>query len=205
MSIEQIIRERETRFHEYEGSLKNLEQEKSEIEKLDQLLQELKKFERALESTQSQLRKEFVTSVNYTMNNLWTDLYPYHDFIGIRLAIEEGDYILQLQERSGKWVNVEGFASGGERSLAALTLRIAFALVLAPQLRWLVLDEPTANLDTKAVEDLGTTLSERIGNFIDQVFLITHDERLENAITGSAYRFYRDKAKDGATQVSIIV
>ena len=88
---------------------------------------------------------------------------------------------------------------------AALTLRIAFALVLAPQLKWLVLDEPTANLDVKAVEDLATTLSERIGSFVDQVFIITHDEKLENAVTGSAYRLHRDKEKDGFTQIHIII
>ncbi len=204
VATDQLILERKSRLNDYENILQSAEKSKSEIERLEKILQELKKFEKALEETQSQLRKEFVVSVNYAMNDLWTNLYPYQDFVGVKLAIDEGDYVLQLQERSGRWVNVEGFASGGERSIAALTLRIAFALVLAPQLRWLVLDEPTANLDAKAVEDLATTLSERIGSFIDQVFLITHDERLENAITGVAYRFYRDKSNDSITQVNMI-
>lgn len=203
-AADQLIDERQKRLQEYESILQNAEKNKSEIERLEKILQELKKFEKALEETQLELRKEFVVSVNYAMNDLWKNLYPYQDFVGIKLAIDEGDYVLQLEERSGRWVNVEGFASGGERSIAALTLRIAFALVLAPQLRWLVLDEPTANLDAKAVEDLATTLSERIGSFIDQVFLITHDERLENAITGAAYRFYRDKSTDSITQVNMI-
>lgn len=94
-----------------------------------------------------------------------------------------------------------GIASGGERSIAALALRIAFALVLAPQLRWLVLDEPTHNLDMKAVEDLALTLRDKIGEFVDQVFLITHDENLENAVTGSLYKLERKKEVDGVTKI----
>lgn len=201
----EILQEKHGRLKDYENMMSIATKEKEEVAKLERILQELKKFELGLKKTQEELRKEFVTSVNFTMNTLWADLYPYQDFIGIKLAIEESDYVLQLQERTGSWVNVEGFASGGERSLAALTLRIAFALVLAPQLKWLVLDEPTANLDAKSVEDLAFTLSDKIGNFIDQVFLITHDERLENAITGNLYKFERDKARDGATNAVLVM
>lgn len=200
-SIEQIVKEKEIRMKDFEHTYDTAAKEKEEISKLDKLVHELKIFERSLEQTQVELRKEFVTSVNFAMNELWQNLYPYQDFSGAKLAIEENDYVLQLLEKSGKWSNVEGFASGGERSIAALTLRIAFALVLAPQLKWLVLDEPTHNLDAKAVEDLAATLSERIGNFVDQVFLITHDEKLENAVTGNLYRLEREKEKDGFTRV----
>ncbi len=203
-SISQFIKERESHLHDLEKNLQNILREKEEVLKLDATIKQLKIFEKSLEQTQNELRKEFITSVNYTMNNLWPDLYPYRDFVGVRIAVEENDYILQLQERSGSWVNVEGFASGGERSIAALTLRIAFALVLAPQLRWLVLDEPTHNLDQKAVEDLAATLSERIGSIVDQVFIITHDEKLANAITGSLYKLDRDKAKDGMTKAVMV-
>ena len=135
------------------------------------------------------------------MSVIWTNLYPYKDFISISLNIDEGDYVLQLQERSGKWINVEGIASGGERSLAALALRIAFSLTLAPQLKVLILDEPTHNLDAKAVEELARVLRESVSEFLDQVFIITHDERLEEAVTGKVYRFERDKEKDDFTKV----
>jgi exonuclease SbcC len=203
-ALNQLLKERGERIKELETNLKIFEKEKEEILKFDKLLHELKIFERALIQTQEEMRKEFVTSVNYTMNSIWPDLYPYQDFVGVRLAIEEGDYVLQLQERTGRWINVEGIASGGERSLAALTLRIAFALVLAPQLKWLVLDEPTANLDVKSVEVLAEALSQRIGSYVDQIFIITHDEKLESAATGYAYRLHREKAKDGITKVTLI-
>jgi len=200
-SFDQLVREREIRVDEYEMSLKNILKDLEEVKKLDRLIKDLKIFEKSLELTQVELRTEFIGAVNYSMNKLWDTLYPYKDFIGVKLAVEEGDYIQQLQEKDGKWVNVEGVASGGERSIACLALRIAFSLVLAPQLRWLVLDEPTHNLDSKAVEDLAETLRERIGEFVDQVFLITHDEKLEDAVTGNLYRLEREKEKDGVTKI----
>lgn len=201
---ERVRKEKELRVNEYESKLSGIKKFQEEIVKLQKIIKNLKIFEKSLEQTQIELRKEFVEAVNYTMTNLWQTLYPYQDFVGIRLNVEEGDYVLQLMERDSKWVNVEGIVSGGERSIAALALRIAFSLVLAPQLRWLILDEPTANLDANAIEDLAETLRERIGEFVDQVFLITHDEKLENAVTGSLYRLQREKEKDGVTKVLAI-
>jgi exonuclease SbcC len=200
-SLDDLMAERSARVTEYERALESVSKSQKDIERLDRLTKDLKVFTEALKQTQSELRKEFVVAVNLTMNQLWQTLYPYQDFIGVRLAVEGGDYVLQLQERTTSWVNVEGVASGGERSIASLALRIAFALVLAPNLRILFLDEPTANLDSNSVKVLATTLRERISEFMDQCFIITHDDAFEEAVTGYAYRLERDKSKDSATNV----
>jgi len=171
------------------------------VKKLERIIRDVRVFEKALEETQAQLRKQFITTVNTAMSQIWETLYPYRDFVGVRLNIESGDYILQLQERSGRYINVEGMASGGERSIACLALRVAFSLVLAPHLRILVLDEPTHNLDRRAIEDFSRTLKERINELVDQVFIITHTPEIEDAITGYAYRLERDKSKDEPTRV----
>ena len=42
-------------------------------------------------------------------------------------------------------------ASGGERSIACLAMRIAMAMVIVPNLRWLILDEPTHNIDEQGI------------------------------------------------------
>lgn len=204
VGLDQIFTEKETRLKDLEQIFDNALKEKNEIVKLEKLIKDLKIFEKALEATQIELRKEFIIAVNYTMNQLWNTLYPYQDFVGVGLTIDEGDYVLQLQDRTGKFVNAEGIVSGGERSIACLALRIAFSLVLAPQLRMLILDEPTANLDAKAITELATTLRERINEFIDQTFLITHQSELEDAVTGTAYRLERDKSKDDVTRVVAI-
>ncbi len=165
-----------------------------------ELLERMGAFTGALRLTQDQLREEFLKSVNQTMDMIWAELYPYGDYTGIRLAIEK-DYVLQLRESSG-WQNVEGMASGGERSVAALALRVAFSMAFIPNLRWLILDEPTHNLDSNAIEHLTETLRDRIGAFVEQVFLITHDERVSEGVGGSLYRLERDKDQNGPTRVS---
>jgi len=143
--------------------------------------------------------------VNGAMGELWEDIYPYGDFTGIRLEVEGGersaDYVLQLRDRAGNWVSVEGLASGGERTDACLALRIAFAIVLAPALSWLVLDEPTHNLDAEGIQELAVVLRERIPEVVRQVLLITHEERLEAAVSGYLYRFSRDKDADQPTKI----
>ena len=143
---------------------KLIEDTEKEASIILKVIKKLEQFIRAVEKTQVELRAQFVKSVNEAMDIVWSDLYPYGDFSGIRLSIVEKDYTLQLKSTSlfsSKWVDVSS-VSGGERSLAALCLRIAFALVLAAQLKWLVLDEPTHNLDQHAIETFAYVLREKI-------------------------------------------
>ncbi len=167
---------------------------------LDQeLVENIGKFVNAVRLTQNQLREEFLKNVNSTMSIIWEDFYPYGDFTGIRLDVDN-DYVLQLKE-NGDWVSVEGTASGGERSMAALALRVAFSMAFIPNLRWLILDEPTHNLDDNAIEHLTDALKERIGSFVEQVFLITHDDRVSEGVGGNLYRLERDKNRNEPTKI----
>ncbi|HIQ50025.1 MAG TPA: hypothetical protein EYH56_02400 [Nanoarchaeota archaeon] len=199
-ALEKLKNEKTRMLELIERKIKDLERYEQEKIKVEQIISDLEKFKEALSITQTELRKNFISAVNQAMQSIWEELYPYGDFQSIRLHISEGDYVLQLQELDGSWISVE-HVSGGERTLAALTLRIAFALVLAPQLRWLILDEPTHNLDIKAREELARVLRERITEFIDQVFLITHDPILEDAVSGVLYKIEREKEKNGVAKV----
>jgi len=201
---ERVLREREEQLKNLRERKETFEKYKEQIKKMQVISEDLKKFEKALKETQITLRKEFVDAVNFTMDSIWEYLYPYEDLTNIRLSIKEGDYNLELKEAGGNWASVEGIASGGERTTACLALRIAFALVLAPNLKWLVLDEPTHNLDAQAVEYLAEVLRTRVGEFVEQVFLITHDEKLEKAVTGYLYRLERKREKNEPTQVSLV-
>ena len=200
-SLDEIIIEKQTSKKKDEDKLNLVEKQKKEVLTLEKIIKDLKIFEKALERTQTQLRERFVDTVNYTMNEIWPNLYPYGDFTSARLAILDRDYVLQLRTRAGDWINVEGIASGGERSIACLVLRIAFSLALAPQLKILILDEPTANLDRASISVLASTLRDRISDFIGQTFLITHQTELEEAVTGNMYKLYRNKEIDGITKV----
>jgi DNA repair exonuclease SbcCD ATPase subunit len=133
------------------------------------------------------------------MQATWNLIYPYTDYEGIRLNAAE-DYLLQL-ENNEDWVAADGEASGGERQTAALTLRIALASILAPGYKVLFLDEPTHNLDTEAIHDLADTIRSQLPQLMDQVFLITHEEALDEAATGSMHRLQKKTTENGLTQV----
>ncbi len=198
-NIEEMIKEKEERKEEYKKRFNLLKKYKTEVKTSNEIVKKLELFTEAVKITQDQLREEFLKTVNAIMNEIWQEIYPYQDFQGIRLVIDK-DYTLQLKTSDG-WVNVEGIVSGGERSIASLVLRIAFSLAFIPNLKWLILDEPTHNLDTNAIEKFNEILRERMHSFADQVFIITHEERLAEATTGSVYKLERDKEMNGPTIV----
>jgi exonuclease SbcC len=150
------------------------------------------KFQEALFETQAALRGELVGGINEAMAGLWKTIYPYRDYPAARLLASEDDYELQLQTIDGNWVSVDS-ASGGERACGALSLRTAFAVVLAPSLSWLFLDEPTHNLDSTAVQMLSHALRDEVPRIVEQTFIITHDENLREAASAKIYRVERDK------------
>jgi DNA repair exonuclease SbcCD ATPase subunit len=83
-------------------------------------------------------------------------------------------------------------------------MRMAFSLALAPKLGWMILDEPTHNLDKNVIAEVAETLRERLPDEIKQVLLITHEEALEAAASGYLYRLTRDKSKDEPTKVELL-
>ncbi len=185
--------------------IKDYENKLEKIEKMKHLTSQIQIFSDSLAATQISLRREFIDAVNSVMSDIWKKLYPYGDYQDMELFVDEkGDYILKLKEKNGGWIDVEGLASGGERSIACLVMRVAFSMVLARNLSWLILDEPTHNLDMLSISKLSTTLREGITDFVDQIFLITHEESLEDAITGSLYRLERDKESGGITYPVLI-
>jgi exonuclease SbcC len=196
-------RERIMDREEMLGDLKKrnslLEGYRSEIMRDGRAVDSLQSFVKALRATQDQLREEFLRSVNSLLSVIWKELYPYGDFTSVRLIIDK-DYVLQLRGSEG-WVSVDGIASGGERSMACLALRIAFSLSFIPNLRWLILDEPTHNLDSNAIGQFIEVLREKMPAFAEQVFLITHDERISEGVQGTLYKLDRNKNEDGATVV----
>lgn len=197
------------KIRDKEGSLKDLKERgdmlkryREGMKKDEEIADRLDTFVKVLRMTQDQLREEFLKNVNHAMKIIWKVLYPYADYSDIRLVIDK-DYVLQLKGSEG-WISVEGTASGGERSIASLALRVAFSMALIPNLKWLILDEPTHNLDINAIEQFGNVLRERMSNFVEQVFLITHEERISEGVLGSLYRLERNKELDEPTEIIAI-
>jgi exonuclease SbcC len=174
----------------------------TEISALYKLEEELVIYKNALASAQLNLRTDLVESINTAMNEIWSIFYPYRDYREIRLLATDKDYHFEV--KGADWRALETVASGGERACAALTLRVALAMVLTPNLSWLILDEPTHNLDKEAVELLSQTLQLKVPEVIDQTFVITHEEGLMGSDFASSYKLSRDKGKFEATRVEKI-
>jgi len=194
---------------ELEISLKRIEQIEQQLEKIgkeikqgDEATEKLAIFTSALKSTQAELRHLMIETINEAMEDIWGRLYPYKDFDSAKIMVQEGSYEIMARQRNGEWVRVEGILSGGERSTAALTIRIAISLVLTQNLSWIILDEPTHNLDSNGVRELSETMRNHLPELIEQIFVITHDKQMENAATGQIYLLEREKEKDGITKIA---
>ncbi|MFA5931197.1 MAG: AAA family ATPase [archaeon] len=155
-------------------------------------------------ATQVELRESMLQTINQAMSQIWGQLYPYKDFTDARLCIVDEGYDLQVLARTNGWVRVEGVLSGGERSAAALCIRIAFSLVLTKKLSMLILDEPTHNLDSNSVAKLSEILREELPKLVEQIFVITHDKQLEMAASSNLYLLTRDKDVDESTRAESI-
>ncbi len=191
--------EKERQAAEVGAELERISAIKSKILHLERLEKELNIFKEALLETQVELRASLIEAINKAMNDLWHLFYPYGNYSEVRVRVGENDYVFEVYEK--EWKTIESVASGGERAMFALTLRVALAMVLVPKLSWLILDEPTHNLDSNAVRSLADALAFRVPEVVDQVLLITHEEQFMGSDFATTYRLLRDKEKGAATLV----
>ncbi len=182
-----------------EGELVSLKETQDQIRRSSNLEDELAIFKNGLLETQLSLRNSLTDAINKAMNEIWSIFYPYRNYSSIRISITEKDYLFEVYDR-GEWKPLESIASGGERASAALTLRVALAMVLTPTLSWLILDEPTHNLDKEAISLLSDTLQSKVPEVVNQTFVITHEEDLMGSDFASSYRLEREKGISGPSR-----
>ncbi|MCC7570956.1 AAA family ATPase [Candidatus Micrarchaeota archaeon] len=196
--------EKRSGLDNYKKEFDNLTKVKKRLEKYGTKITELKKFRNAMEQTIIELRNYIINALNVAVEELWPHIYPYRDFDSIKIQISEKDYNLMIHVKERDWLEISQIASGGERMCAALVFRIALAIVLTPELGWLVLDEPTHNMDSEAVELMALMLEEKIPGIISQTFIISHDETLLRRNYDRVYLFKRDKENREPTIVERI-
>ena len=196
----ELVREIGDNIKRMEGAEKQMLEIDGEIKNLETVSEKVDLFTNALKATQAELRHVLVESINHAMDSIWGKLYPYKDYVSAKMVIEDGNYELKVRERNGGWLRVEGILSGGERSAAAICIRMAFSFVLTRNLSWIILDEPTHNLDSLAVKELSSMLRSHLPELVDQIFVITHDKEMEKAASSNIYVFERDKDSNGATK-----
>jgi exonuclease SbcC len=185
------------------GEIEQFSATEKEIEKYSEIEEQLIIFKNALLETQTSLRSGLSDAINSAMSEIWAIFYPYRNYSKIKLSVTEKDYLFELLDND-QWKQLESIASGGERACAALSLRVALAMVLTPNLSWLILDEPTHNLDSEAVRLLSETLQTKVPEVVKQTFVITHEEGLMGADFSTSYRLCRDKSGLGPTKQELI-
>ncbi len=196
-----------SQIREKRTMLDNFERMESRISSKRAMLANMNKFKAALIETEAQLRNRLVDSINSIMQSVWPELYPYGDYANIRLEAGKDDYSLQANlvvNGNDSWQSVDAIASGGERSVACLAMRIALSMVIVPNLRWIILDEPTHNIDSNGIDKLVQVLGGTLPSVVDQVFVITHDEALKQIANAAVYQFDRDKGAHGYTSISVM-
>ncbi len=185
-----------------EKRIAQMEKAKSEAIRLSKLKEELIAYKNALLETQAELRTEMTGAITAAMNEIWPVLYPYADYKQLRINATEKDYFFEVYDT--QWRALERIASGGEKACLSLTLRMALSTVLTPSLGWMMLDEPTHNLDAEAVHTLSEALESKVPQIIPQSFVITHEENLLSSEFARTYKFSRNKEEGGPTIVETL-
>ena len=196
-SLDSQISEKTKTIAMYESMRVRIEQRRSQIASMN-------RFRSALVETETELRASLVRSINAIMNDVWAELYPYADYRTIRLDSRKDDYMLEAHVNGGNgngWVEINGIASGGERSMACLAMRIALSMVIVPNLKWLILDEPTHNIDENGIGKFIDVLGNSLPKVVEQIFIITHDGALKNIASARVYSLERNKDADEYTSV----
>ena len=196
-SLDSQISEKTKTISMYESMRVRIEQRRSQIASMN-------RFRSALVETEAELRASLVRSINAIMNDVWAELYPYADYRTIRLDSRKDDYMLEAHVNGGNgtgWVEINGIASGGERSMACLAMRIALSMVIVPNLKWLILDEPTHNIDENGIGKFIDVLGNSLPKVVEQIFIITHDGALKNIASARVYSLERNKDADEYTSV----
>jgi putative ABC transport system ATP-binding protein len=117
-------------------------------------------------------------------------VFQAYNLIPVLTALENTEFILELQgvpkkEREKKAMEIlqtvdiadkrdhkPGQLSGGQQQ------RVAVARALASQPKYIIADEPTANLDSKSTEELLTLMKKMNEKFETTFVFATHDQRV---------------------------
>ena len=182
----------------------NLNAMKARVESRRKILSNMNKFKTALVEAEASLRNRLVFSINNLMHTIWQEMYPYQDYPDIRLSAKKDDYVLEASTgiEGADWVTVDAVASGGERSIACLSMRIALSMVVVPNLKWIILDEPTHNIDNNGMDRMVEVISDSLPKIVEQIFIITHEDRLKQIPTARIYQLERNKAEHAPTTIT---
>jgi len=180
--VGELERGLERRRGELERLRVEVEELRARVEELGQLARKASRAVRVLEVLERAPPLVLESKLNLLSRYMSDALSSFNlDIVAATLTADSEGVTLTLTRSDGRTASV-GELSGGEKAAVALSFVIALARLHAIRAGFLVLDEPTAELDRerrRTLVEILRRLSEAAG--IDQLVVVTHDEDVSEA------------------------
>lgn len=187
---------RQQTLGQIEGAISDLEQlrerrnEAAEREdRLEDFYEEMESLEAMYDDVRSDLRQRNIDHLQRIMNDIFNVLYRNDAYAGIEL---DDNYAFTVHEKGGNTLDPTQL-SGGEQVLFNLSLRCAIYKLLAQGVRGsgsmppLILDEPTAHLDTGHVNQLSNIVDIMRELGVSQTIIVSHDDEIVDSADGEVH------------------
>ena len=161
---------------------------KKELEELIKKVEDIPKIENAIKKLsklreilgEDYLQSYLMNSAKNIIENNLNDVISKFDlsFSAVEINFKDKN-VVSVYTSSGQKLPIRSL-SGGERVSIALALRLALAKTLIKDIGFLILDEPTVNLDEYRRKELIDIIRNAI-NVVPQIILVGHDPELIQA------------------------
>ncbi len=185
--LQKMEEELESRLGELRELGTELAEVEEKLEKLRRLRRDLLSVKKAFREIQSSLRKIMVQRIVELMNEAFRKMYVHPDFSELDLRIREAvvtregrEYKRSVYEiyakrtRDGSWIPALKKMSDGQKRIVVLSLITSLFRLSPHNLSFIILDEPTPNIDAECRKAMVELLAKAKG--IEQVVIATQDE-----------------------------
>ncbi len=171
------------RFSEQDREISGL---KERIAELDVFRARLQDIVEALATVQVELAKDSVEKGKDEMEKLYSGLHTHQYYSSFKLdvstksvaGVQKNTYLIQaFNPRDAKQTFIGGRFSTGQMNCAALAIFFALSKMASHNLGFLILDDPSQNLDSEHKAALSEVLREVARE--KQLFIATQDEELQ--------------------------
>lgn len=159
--------------------LSDLEQLQEQFEEMEKEMDRLEKLKGTFEFVRNSIKRASPDIVNKRVRSIsLTADRIFQDIMGDLMLTLSWDDAYSIRVHSGKKERIFEQLSGGEQMAASIAVRLALLLHMSDRnIRWLFLDEPTANMDDKRRDKLADQITHL--EQLDQIFVITHDDAFD--------------------------
>lgn len=168
----------------YINKIKDLENKNNKIYKAIQEVENLKN-EINIKEENSIPRKYLSYLFKYILKNI-SEYLTYFD-ANFVIDIEDKNTLefkfKRIDKINEEWIEM-GHLSGGQKIKLSIAFLISIQKIICPDLKFLILDEPSTHLDIESIEALSNLLKQltvSLKNQIDQIWVIDHNQILETS------------------------